>query len=110
MEFLVEFEVDVPDGTPETEIEDRETAEASAAAELVAEGHLVRVWKRPVATGETKILGLYRADSRAQLDGLLAALPLADWMRMVVIPLEPHPNDPAAAPGPTAAGTANQPS
>ncbi len=42
MEFLVAFEVNVPDGTPAFEIEDRENAEASAAAQLVAEGHLVK--------------------------------------------------------------------
>jgi muconolactone D-isomerase len=97
MEFLVELEVNVPDGTPESEVKPREDAEASAAAKLVHEGHLVRVWRRRVATGETKVVGLYRAESQTQLDGLLAALPLYEWMNVTVIPLEPHPNDPAAA-------------
>ncbi|HEY3189848.1 MAG TPA: muconolactone Delta-isomerase family protein [Solirubrobacteraceae bacterium] len=97
MEFLVEFEINVPDGTPASEVKDRENAEAAAAAKLVAEGHLVRVWKRPAAPGETTILGLYSADSDAQLDGLLGALPLYEWMHITVTPLEPHPNDPAAA-------------
>jgi muconolactone delta-isomerase len=96
MEFLVEFEVNVPDGTPDPEIENRENAEASAAAKLVDDGHLVRVWKRSVGPGKTKILGLYRADSESQLDRLLAALPLYEWMHIGVTPLEPHPNDPAA--------------
>ena len=94
MEFLVEFEVDVPDGAARSEVEERKSSEAAAAARLAEEGHLVRIWKAPVAPGETKALGLYRADSRSQLDGLLAALPLADWMRVTVTPLEPHPNDP----------------
>ena len=98
MEFLVEFEVNVPDGTPESEVEEREKAEASAAAKLVDEGHLVRLWKRPVAPGETRIVGLYRADNEAQLDGLLGALPLYEWMHVTVTPLEAHPNDPAAQP------------
>jgi muconolactone D-isomerase len=35
------------------------------------------------------------ADSRTQLDGLLGALPLYEWMHIAVTPLEPHPNDPA---------------
>jgi muconolactone D-isomerase len=95
MEFLVEFEVDVPDGAPASEVEARASAEASAAASLVDRGHLVRLWKLPAAPGETKALGLYRADSEAQLAGLLAALPLYDWMQITVTPLEPHPNDPA---------------
>jgi muconolactone delta-isomerase len=94
MEFLVEFEVIVPDGTPESEVKARERDEASAAAKLVDEGHLVRVWRRPVASGEAKILGLYRADSETQLDGLLGALPLFEWMHVTVTRLEPHPNDP----------------
>jgi muconolactone delta-isomerase len=97
MEFLVEFEVNVPEGTPQREVEVRESAEAEAAARLVDEGHLMRVWKRPVAPGETRILGLYRADSEAQLQGLLGALPLYEWMQVTVTALEPHPNDPAAA-------------
>jgi muconolactone delta-isomerase len=97
VEFLVDFEISIPEGTPESEVEDRENAEASAAAKLVDEGHLVRVWKRPVARGETKIIGLYRADSETQLDGLLGALPLYEWMHVTVTPLNPHPNDPGAA-------------
>ena len=58
------------------------------------EGHLVRLWTPPTAAGTTKALGLYRADSKAQLAGLLCALPLYDWMNITVIPLERHPNDP----------------
>ena len=96
MEFLVEFEVNVPDGVPESEVQARTRAEASAAASLVDQGHLIRVWKPPAAPGETKALGLYRADSEAQLAGLLGALPLYDWMHVTVTPLGPHPNDPAA--------------
>ena len=91
MEFLVEFEVHVPDGAQASEVEVRTSAEASAAARLVDEGHLVRLWKPP---GETKALGLYRAESKAQLAGLLGALPLYGWMNITVTPLEPHPNDP----------------
>jgi muconolactone delta-isomerase len=95
MEFLVEFDLKIPAGSLESEIKDREKAEASAAAKLADDGNLIRLWKLPVAGGTTP-LGLYRADSRAQLEGLLRALPLYDWMQVTVTPLEPHPNDPAA--------------
>jgi muconolactone D-isomerase len=95
MEFLVEFEVNIPDGAPESEVKDRESAEASAAATLVDEGHLVRLWRLPGAPGESKSVGLYRAESEAQLNGLLGALPLYAWMHVTVTPLELHPNDPA---------------
>src|SRR5215212_2143578 len=96
MEFLVGFDVTVSDGTPESEVKERVSAEASAAAGLAREGHLVRLWRLPVAPGQSKAVGLYRADSEAELDGLLAALPLDGWMQVTVTPLEAHPNDPGS--------------
>ena len=97
MEFLVEFELEVPPGTPTAEVEQRQAAESVAAAELADQGHLVRLWRRPLADDGAVPIGLYRAESAAELDGLLAALPLADWLHVTVTPLEPHPNDPPAA-------------
>jgi muconolactone delta-isomerase len=94
MEFLVKFQITVPAGMGETEVERRDRAEAAAAAGLVEQGHLLRVWKLTAADGHGSVLGLYRADSRAQLDGLLEALPLHEWMQVQVTALEPHPNDP----------------
>ncbi len=81
------------EGTPEPEIKERVGGEATAAAGLARRGNLVRLWKRPVAPGESKAVGLYRADSEAQLDGLLGALPLNGWMRITVCGLRdlPHP-------------------
>ena len=97
MEFLVEFEVEVPAGTPDPEVEQRRRAESAAAAKLAEDGHLVRLWRRPLIGDGTTAIGLYRAFSQAQLETLLAALPLADWLRVTVTPLEAHPNDPATA-------------
>ena len=97
MEFLVEFEVEVPAGTPAAEVEQRQRAESAAAAELAKDGHLVRLWRRPVGGDGTTAIGLYRANSEAELDDLLAGLPLADWLRVTVTPLSVHPNDPATA-------------
>ena len=96
MEFLVEFDVTVPEGTPESEVNYRERAEALAAARLVDAGHLVRLWNLAGAPGESRAIGLYRADSEAELAALIGALPLSDWMHTVTTPLEPHPNDPVA--------------
>jgi len=97
MEFLVEFEVEFPAGTPDSEVEQRRRAESAAAAELAEDGHLVRLWRRPVGGDGTTAIGLYRADSQAELDDLLGALPFADWLRVTVTPLASHPNDPATA-------------
>jgi muconolactone delta-isomerase len=94
MEFLVQFELDVPDDISESEVEERERAEAAAAEALADQGHLVRLWQASVGTGRTKVLGLYRAGSKAELDGLLGALPLYEWMRTSITPLVQHPNDP----------------
>jgi len=110
MEFLVEFEVDIPEGTPVSEVKDREDAEALAAGKLADERHLLRVWKRLVASGETKTLGLYRAESEVELESLLSGLPLSDWMRVTITPLEPHPNDPAPDAGSRAAAGLRNPS
>jgi muconolactone delta-isomerase len=93
MEFLVEFEVAIPDGTAASDVKEREDAEASATTTLADEGHLVRIWKP--RDGST-ILGLYRAEDDSQLEGLLGSLPLRPWMEVTVTPLEAHPNDPAA--------------
>jgi muconolactone D-isomerase len=108
VEFLVEFEINPPEGTPEAEVVDLEEAEAAAAGVLVEQGHLIRIWALTGPDGESRVLGLYRADDRAQLDRLLAALPLHEWMRVTVTPLEPHPNDPGAPPA-TAQGGRIQP-
>ena len=97
MEFLVEFEIKIPEGTTESEVNDREDAEAEAVATLAEEGHLVRVWKLPVESGETSVLGLYCAGSETELEGLLSGLPLHEWMKVTITALKPHPNDPAAA-------------
>jgi muconolactone delta-isomerase len=95
MEFLVQFELEIPDGVAKSEVEDRERAETAAAETLADEGHLVRLWKASVGTGRITVLGLYRADSKAELDRLLGALPLYEWMRTSITPLGEHPNDPA---------------
>jgi len=94
MEFLVEFDLRVPEGTPESQVNERVTAEAAASAALAREGHLERLWRPPVVPGERKAIGLYRAEDQPQLDGLLGALPLSRWMQISITPLKPHPNDP----------------
>jgi muconolactone D-isomerase len=71
----------------------RTGAEASAAPKLVDEGHLLRLWRWTAVTDDMSAIGLCAAE--AQFDGRLRALPLADWMQVTLIPLAPHPNDPA---------------
>jgi muconolactone delta-isomerase len=96
VEFLVQFDMDIPDGVDQSEVESRQKAEAAAAEALAGQGHLVRVWRACVGTDRATVLGLYRADSRPQLEALLGALPLFEWMRTSITPLAHHPNDPMA--------------
>jgi muconolactone delta-isomerase len=93
----VEFVVSVPKGTPDSEVERREHDEASAVSRLAEQGHALRIWRRSITADDSTVLGLYWADCRGQLDEILRALPLSDWMNVIVTPLQPHPNDPAAS-------------
>ena len=93
MEFLVEFDLAVPESASEAKVAERTKAEAMATERLAADGHLIRVWN----SGAGTVLGLYRAASRSELDAILDALPLAAWMQVSVTALAAHPNDPAAA-------------
>jgi muconolactone delta-isomerase len=97
MEFLVDFKVNVPTGTPESEVKDRQKAEASATAKLADEGHLVRLWRRTVGSDDRAIVGLFRADSETELQSMIGALPLYKWLDVGVTPLKSHANDPAGA-------------
>jgi muconolactone D-isomerase len=94
VEFLVDMLTRVPDGASESEVEDTKEREAIRAGELAVQDHLLRLWKPPVQAGEWRTLGLWRADDEAQLEGILATLPLHVWMTVRVTPLLPHPNDP----------------
>ena len=70
MEFLVEFEVDVPDGAAASEVDARRTAEAAAAARLVDEGHLVRLWKAagaPISRGREAVTAARKSASWARM-------------------------------------------
>jgi muconolactone delta-isomerase len=90
MDFLVHFEINVPEGTPETDVTARQDAESVVAAKLVDQGHLVRRWKRRVAPGESRPIGLYRAESEGELDGPAA--------RAAALRLDARRGYPAGAP------------
>ena len=97
MEFLADMVTQVPEGTSESEVDDTKEREAIRAAELAAQGHLLRLWRPPLQVGEWRTLGLWRADDGKQLQDILATLPLHAWMTVEVTPLVPHPNDPGTS-------------
>ena len=99
MEYLVTMTTHVPDGTAETEVQDIRTREAARSRELTAQGHLLRLWRPPLQPGEWRSLGLFAAADSAELEKVLASMPLRVWRTDEVTPLAPHPNDPVARTG-----------
>ena len=97
MEYLIDFTIDIPDGTPATDVDQRSQAEADRVGVLATEGHVLRVWRPTPEDGRRRAIGLYRADDEAELNAILESLPLYPWMTINVRALAPHPNDPGAA-------------
>ena len=99
MEYLVTMTTHVPAGTSADTVDDVRAREAAHSKELAAQGHLLRLWRPPLQPGEWRTLGLFAADDKEQLDEVLASMPLRIWRTDEVIPLSPHPNDPASSAG-----------
>jgi muconolactone delta-isomerase len=94
MEYLVTMTTHVPRGTSDGAVEDVRGREAAHSLELATEGHLLRLWRPPLQPGEWRTLGLFDAADRAELESLLASMPLRVWRTDEVATLSPHPNDP----------------
>lgn len=94
MEYLVDLVTSVPEGTSTAKVDELRSAEAIRAAELAKAGHLVRLWRPPLGPGEWRSIGLFRAADEVELREVLASLPLHVWMKVSIMPLTPHPNDP----------------
>jgi muconolactone delta-isomerase len=100
MEYLVTMTTRVPDGTPEQAVTDIRAREAARSRELAAQGHLLRLWRPPLQPGEWRTLGHFAAADDAELEKVLASMPLRVWRTDQVTPLSPHPNDPVPPPPP----------
>lgn len=94
MEYLVTMTTHVPNGTPDSAVDEIRTREAARSRELVAGGHLHRLWRPPLEPGEWRTLGLFSADGPDELEKVLASMPLRVWRSDEVTPLGPHTNDP----------------
>jgi muconolactone delta-isomerase len=96
MEYLVTMTTHVPAGTADEAVAGVRAREAAHTRELAAQGHILRLWRPPLAPGEWRTLGLFAAADDGQLAEVLASMPLRVWRTDEVTPLAPHPNDPAA--------------
>lgn len=113
MEYLVTMTTRVPDGTPAEAVDDVRAREAAHTRDLAAQGHVLRLWRPPLAPGEWRTLGLFAAADADELERVLASMPLRVWRSDEVTPLVPHSNDPAppaspspSSPSPSASGQA----
>lgn len=91
-EFLTTFALTVPEGTASETVDATTAREADRARELAEQGHLLRLWNLP-AHGHA--LGLWQAHDSAEMQAILASLPLSAWMDVQTTPLTRHPSDPA---------------
>ena len=108
MEYLVTMTTHVPAGTPEQAVETMRARESAHTRELAAQGHVLRLWRPPLAPGEWRTLGLFAAADGAELERVLTSMPLRAWRTDEVQQLARHPNDPAAGTGPAAAPAGEQ--
>jgi len=97
MEYLVTMTTDVPDGTAEEAVADVRGREAAHTRELAAQGHILRLWRPPLAPGEWRTIGLFAAADRGELEQILASMPLRVWRSDEVMELAHHPNDPVVS-------------
>jgi muconolactone D-isomerase len=96
MEYLVTMTTEVPAGTSDQAVDDMRSREAAHSRELAAQGHLLRLWRPPLAPGEWRSLGLFAADTDEELTAVLESMPLRVWRTDEVTPLSPHPSDPGS--------------
>lgn len=95
-EYLVEIVLEGTDSVPLAELEELRLAEAAVAADLAADGTLVRLWRTDQPGWRN--VGLWRARSERDLRGTIKSLPLARFMSVSVQKLGAHPNDPGRRP------------
>jgi muconolactone D-isomerase len=94
MEFLVDMVTTVPEGTTDDAVAEMRAREARRSKELAAQGHLLRLWRPPLAPGEWRTWGLFAAADADELTQVLVSMPLHVWRNDTVTPLSPHPSDP----------------
>ena len=94
MEFLVDMVTTVPDGATDAEVDAIRTREAARSRELVAQGHLLRLWRPPLDVGQWRTWGVFQAADATELQSVLSSMPLRVWRRDTVTPLTAHPSDP----------------
>lgn len=90
-EFLVNIRFTGTERMTPEEHEALVVKERAHAAELVKQGHLVRMWRVP---GRRENWGLWRAKDATHLHAIISALPFWPFMEVAVHAVARHPVDP----------------
>lgn len=90
-EFLVRIRNQWPVDGDKARRAELDAAEAARAAELAAEGVIVRLWRVP---GRRENVGLWAAADANALHAAISSLPFYPWLDVEVQPLADHSNDP----------------
>jgi muconolactone delta-isomerase len=101
VEYLVNMITQVPEGTSDQAVGDVRAREAANTRELAAQGHVLRLWRPPLAPGQWRTIGLFAAGDAAEIERVLASMPLRIWRTDEVTQLGNHRSDP----GPAASGS-----
>jgi muconolactone D-isomerase len=88
LKFLVHIEVKLPDSLPTPDRQRLLEAERERGRELVDAGAIWAIWRLP---GGLRNVGIWVARDAAELDALLASLPLFPWLDAEITPLAEHP-------------------
>jgi muconolactone D-isomerase len=95
MEFLVNIKLRWSDDMDPVLKERIIREERAHAAELIKQGHLVRMWRVPC---RFENWGLWRAKNATELHEIITGLPANPWMYDIsVLLLAQHPVDPVGA-------------
>ena len=90
MQFLVQIEVRLPYGLPDSERERLRAAELERGRELRQAGSIEAIWRIP---GGLRNVGIWQAEDATELDELIASLPLFPFITAEVTALAQHPID-----------------
>lgn len=90
MEFLVRFELNIPESMSTERRDELRTTERAMAMDLREKGILKRLWRVP---GRRAVVGLWECADATELHDVLSALPMFPWMDASVEPLATHPQE-----------------
>jgi muconolactone D-isomerase len=86
--FLLNIDVSIPPGMPQSDKDALRDRENARAAQLIEAGVMVRIWR---IVGRVANFSLWQADTPEQLHEALMSMPMFPYMKVEVTPVIDHP-------------------